>query len=359
MKPLARIAIIAIIASLCSYVLRGEELIDVTASVDKQSAYIGDLIEYSIAITYDSTIQLTPPAAGANLGGFEVKDYNFGEEERLKEGKRRQLISFKLRTFTTGDYVIPPLPIEYKTADSTVKYISADPIKIFIKSMLAEGENVDSLQPRPLKAQASLTGKSRTLWLIIGGAVIIMAAGVGYYMWRRRRGLEPAPYVDPRPSWEIAYTDLAMLKNKNMPEQGEVKKYYFELSEIMKRYLGRKFEFGAVDMTTTEIGEYLTQRSLDESLHEEIIGFSEHADLVKFAKYVPPADRPGIDWDAAYELVTKTKDLMITPPVVTESEPVLVASGDDKEAYEGDPDLRFAPPELRQYFSSDKKEDIS
>jgi len=359
MRLLARIAIIAIIASVCSYAIRGEALIDVTASVDKQSAYIGDLIEYSIAITYDSTIQLTPPAAGANLGGFEVKDYDFGNEEKLKDGRRRQVITFKLRTFTTGDYVIPPLPIEYTTADSTVKYISADPIKITIKSMLAEGESVDSLQPRPLKAQASLAGSSRTLLLIIAGAAILIAAVLGGYFWRRRRKAEPAPYVDPRPPWEIAYTDLTVLKNKNLPEEGEVKKYYFELSEIMKRYLGLKFEFAAIDMTTAEIDDYLQDRSLDEDILESLISFFDHADLVKFAKYVPPEDRPEADWNTAYELVTKTRDIIISPPVTAKPETVMVAAGGDDEVYEGDPELKYAPPELRQYFSSDKQEDDS
>ena len=359
MRPLARIAIIAIIASLCSYAIRGDELIDVTASVDKQSAYIGDLINYSIIITYDSTIRLTPPPAGANLGGFEVKDYNFGEEEKLKDGRCRQIISFKLRTFTTGDYVIPPLPIEYMTADSTVKYISADPIKIFIKSMLAEGDNIDSLQPRPLKAQASLSDKSSILWLIAGAAAIMAIGGVVYYYWRRRRRAESAPYIDPRPSWEIACADLAMLKNKNLPEQGEAKQYYFELSEIMKKYLGRKFAFGAIDMTTSELGDYLCQRSLEKNIQEEIIGFFEHADLVKFAKYLPPADRPDIDWDTAYELVTKTRDMIIFPAPVVEPEPIRTASRDDNDIHDDESDLRFAPPELRQYFSSNNKEDRS
>ena len=32
----------------------GDELIEVTASIDKQSAYIGDLLNYSISIDYDS-----------------------------------------------------------------------------------------------------------------------------------------------------------------------------------------------------------------------------------------------------------------------------------------------------------------
>jgi hypothetical protein len=351
-----RIAIIVIIAMLCSYALRAGELIEVTASVDKQSAYIGDLIKYSIAITYDSTLELTPPPAGANLGGFEVKEYDFGEEETLGDGRHRQSINFDLRTFTTGDYVIPGLPIEYRTPDSTVKYISADPIKIFIKSMLGEGAEIDSLEPRPLKVQASLTGKSWTLWIIVVLAASIIGAAVIYYLIRRRKEEAAAPYVDPRPSWEIAYADLAMLKDKDFPGEGEIKLFYFELSEIMKRYLGRKFEFDAIDMTTAEIGDILSGRSLDEEIFNDTVSLMEHADLVKFAKYVPPIDRPEVDWETAYELVSRSKDLILAPSVEVEQEPVYIGRA-GRSPDEEDSELRFAPPELRDYFSPNDEED--
>jgi len=357
MTPVKRIALIVIASVLVAYACRAADLIDVTAAVDKQSAYIGDLIKYSITITYDSTLQLTPPAAGANLGGFEVKDYDFGEEQKLDDGRRRQTISFDLRTFTTGDYVIPPLPIQYRMQDSTVKYISADPIKIFIKSVLAEGASVDSLQPRPLKAQASLVGKSKTLWIIIALAAVLIAGGLIYYFMRRRKVVEKAPYVDPRPSWEIAFAELALLKDKDLPGQGEVKPFYFELTEIMKKYFGLKFEFDSADMTTTELDEALFDVSLEEELHRDAISFFEHADLVKFAKYIPPFDRPELDWETAYELVTKSRDMIPARRAKVAPEPVLVAA--ERDPNEDDSELRFAPPELREYFSSGEPEDKS
>ena len=329
--------------------------IEVTAAVDKQTAYIADVIDYTISITYDSAIQLTPPAAGANLGGFDVKDYDFGEETTLEDGRRQQVLRFKLRTFTTGEYVIPPLPIEYILPDSTRKYISADPIKINIKSVLAEGANADTLQLRPLKEQFSLAAGSKTTWIIIVAVVVVGVAVAAFFWYRRRKAAQETPFVDLRPSWEIAYSELALLKEQNLLAQGEVKRFYFELSDIMKRYLGRKFEFNAIDMTTVEIGDALAERSLDGDLHRDIMAFFENADLVKFAKYVPPEDRPQADWNDAYELVTRSKDIIVTAPIAV-LEPVMVlpvagATEDD------DSDLKYAPPELREILASRPEED--
>jgi len=326
--------------------LPAAESIEVTAAVDKQTAYIGDLISYTITITYDSTLTLTPPPAGANLGGFDVKDYEIGEERRLEDGRLRQELEFVLRTFTTGEYVIPPLPIEYMAPDSTRKIIGADPIKIEIKSVLAEGTSADTLQPKPFKEQASLIKKNLTVWLIVGLAAILIAGILIYYFIRRRKSKEKEEYIDPRPAWEIAYADLAVLRDQRLPEKGEIKRFYFELSEIMKRYLGKKFEFNAVDMTTVEIGDVLAAIVVNADVHRDFMAFFEHADLVKFAKYMPPEQRPNEDWTAAYELVNRTKDVTAVPPMPEEPEPVGVIRA-ERDTDEADSDLRYMPPELR------------
>ena len=331
--------------------------IEITAEIDKQTAYIGDLLQYTITITYDSTIRLTPPAVGANLGGFDVKDYNVGSEQRLKDGRRQQRMRFGIRTFTTGDYVIPPLPVEYLTADSTVKYIAADPIKIVIKSILAEGAQADTLKPRPLKGQLSLA-QSHTARNVTIITLLVLGAIAAYIIRRRRRRAMPAEIIDPRPAYEIAFEALAMLRERDLPGQGEVRLFYFELSEIIRAYLGKQFGFAALDMTTEEIDDLITARGTGPELRLEIVTFLEHADLVKFAKYIPPADRPDEVWQAAYELFGKTREFVLAFPSETgaEPEPVAVAA-EAVMAAEGDPMLKYAPPELREHPAAKSGED--
>lgn len=327
---------------------QGAGEISVTAAVDKQTVYIGDLIAYSVTITYDSTLRLTPPAVGANLGGFDVKEYHVGGEEKLDGGRHRQVMQFSIRTFTTGDYVIPPLPIEYMKPDSTYKYITADPIKITVKSVLAEGAAADTLKLKPLKGQVSMSKSHKTTIIILTLLAVVAAAGVIFYL-RRRRPVSEA-VVDPRPAWEIACEELAVLREKDLPAKGEVKLFYGELTDIFRRYLQKKFDFPAIDMTTEEIGVHLETTPLVDNIREEITAFLTHADLVKFAKYIPAAERPMQDWETAYALVDKTKDLVVVPPVAPEEPATVlepVAAGGSGTA-DG---LDYAPPELREYLA--------
>ncbi len=329
--------------------------IEITASVDKQTAYIGDLISYTITITYDSMIILTPPAVGSNLGQFDVKDYEAGEEVTIDGGQRRQVLWFSMRTFTTGEYIIPPLPIEYTTADSTVKVISSDAIKINILSVLAEGTEFDTLQLIGLREQASLAGDNTMMILIIIGSVI--AAGIIIFIiwWVKYRKTEEEEFVDPRPSWEIAFTDLALLKNKNLLEKGELKKFYFELTEIIRRYAGKKFEFDAIDLTTAEINDHLIEKSVESWFCDELTNYLEDADLVKFAKYIPSEEQPETDWQKGYELVDKSRDLIYTSPEQKLTEIYIPGyAGRSEEEYN---DLNYAPPELKAQLASAKTDD--
>jgi hypothetical protein len=330
--------------------------IEVTASVDKQTAYIGDIIDYSITIEYDSTISLAPPAVGANLGAFEIKDYDIGEEKVLENNRRQLILRFAIRTFTTGDYVIPPLPVQYTLPDSTEKTIASEPVKITIKSLLAEGEAVDSLKPKPLKAQASLSSGNSRGWILAVCAFVLIAGGVvGYFLWRRKKQIAQEP-VDLRTPWEIAYTELSLLKEKNLPEQGELKLFYIELTDILRRYLGRKFEFNAIDLTTDEIRDYFVEHGYPGELTETMADFLAHADLVKFAKFIPGDDRPDQDWQQAYELVTATRDIM--PHFAPAEQPELVREtvfvAEEKDL---DPRFKYMPPELRERMAADDAED--
>lgn len=324
--------------------------IEVAASVNKQTAYIGDIIEYTVTITYDSTIILTPPAVGLNLGQFDVKDYKVKEEEKLDNGRYRQQLWFGMRTFTTGDYVIPPLPIEYMTSDSTRQIISSDPIKITIKSVIAEGEAMDSLTIRDLKKQASLES-GWPLWLILTVTGLgLLGLALGIWWWAKKRAGEEQEYVDPRPSWEIAFADLALLKNKSYLEDGDLKLYYLELTEIIRRYLGKKFEFEAIDLTTTEIDEYFETIEFDRDFQSGLISFLRHADLIKFAKFVPPPEQPDEDWQTAYELINVSKDMPVIKPEQEQKAqyiPTTLSTNDDD-----DDEWKYAPPGYKELMAT-------
>ena len=126
--------------------------IEIETSVDHAEAYIGDLITYQVAIRYDSSAySLIPPPLGANLGAFDVKDYEPDVVKRLDGDRVESRTIFVLSTFTTGEYTIPPLPVIFELPDSTRKVLLAEPVPITIKSLLADAG--DSVDIKPLKEQ--------------------------------------------------------------------------------------------------------------------------------------------------------------------------------------------------------------
>ncbi|MEP0828078.1 MAG: hypothetical protein HRF51_06105 [bacterium] len=270
--------------------------ITIETAVDKSEIYIGDLINYRLTVIHDSTIVLTPPPIGANLGAFDVKDYQADEEVRLPSGQIKLESRFLLTTFTTGDYVIPPIPVEFMLPDSSVKYLISEPTPIRVKSLLAE--SADTSDIRDIKGPIAFK-EDRTIYYILGGILLLLLVG-GYLYWRiRRRRLGVTSPLDTRKPWEIAYEQLAVLEAKKYLPEKKFKLFYIELTDIIRAFLGRVYQIPALDMTTEEFLEAAEKTEIPVEIKERLEAFLKFADLVKFAKLLPEPEKPAADFEEA------------------------------------------------------------
>ncbi|MFH1686778.1 MAG: BatD family protein [bacterium] len=275
--------------------------IQIETSVDRAEILIGDQITYTFTVTYDSTYELIPPPLGANLGGFDVKDYQTDLVTRLPDGRRQSASRFVLSTFTTGDYVIPPMPAVFNLPDGTRKAVLSEPVAIKVNSLLDEG--ADSLDIKPQKPVYEFQ-RDYTKYYTWGGIALGLLL-LGAYLWwrhRRRRGGQAEP-VDLRPPWEIAFEQLAFLKEKPLLSERRFKEYYLELTDIVRSFLGRMYEVDTMEMTTDEFIVRFSEIRLPGSLFARCREFFPHADLVKFAKYQPESGRAEADIEAAHNMV--------------------------------------------------------
>jgi|GEM_PF-323767 len=279
--------------------------IEIETSVDRAEVYIGDLITYQLIIIHDSTIELVPPPLGANLGAFDVKDYSPDIRSKLPDGRIKSANRFVLSTFTTGDYVIPPIPVMFIKSDSSRKVILSQAVPIKVNSLLAAG--ADSADIKPLKAPYEFKRGLRPYYFW-GGLVLLILAFCGILIWLRlRKKKGGAMPLDLRPAWEIAFERLALLKQQVLVAEGKYKQYYIELTEIARGYLGRMYDINVLDMTTEEFLLLFGERQLPSNLHEDIGRFLRHADLVKFAKFVPERERAESDFDYVHTMVEQVR----------------------------------------------------
>ena len=279
--------------------------VEIETSISKAEIYIGDLVEYDLTIIYDSTIELTPPPLGGNLGAFDVKDYQPDIETKLPDGRIKSENKFTVSTFTTGDYVIPPIPIQFTMPDGSVKTMFSEAVPIKVLSLLLNVD--DSTEIKPLKPQFEFE-RDYTTYYIIGAILLLLLLIAGIIIRQRmRRGQMDGEPVDNRPAWEIAFEKMAFLKQNDYVTKSEFKSYYIELTEILRHYYERVYKQNFTDMTTEELLNCFKNIELPESLYDETKMFFKHADLVKFAKYIPEVARSESDYELVHQMIEKVR----------------------------------------------------
>ncbi len=267
--------------------------------VDKFIITVGEIITYEMEVSVPEGYDIALPPPGAQLGEFFIRDYQFPSPEK-KAGKVEQKFIFKITAYTTGELVIPPVPVMIMKQDKTVARLLAQEIRIQIAPVTSPEE----LEIKDIKPPSSLPFNYLP-WLIGAGAGvgILILAGAGLFLANRYQRA-PAPALEPLPPPDqLALSELAELEASGLLEKGELDVYYTKLSQILRRYLGLRYQIYALEYTTSEILEALKTRGLTHQAYSLIRDFLTETDLVKFARYFPEPD-------ARREIINQAKKII-------------------------------------------------
>lgn len=219
-----------------------------------------------------------------------------------------------------GSLTLPSLAIQ----DSSGKSIArTNPFRIEVKSAIRP-DDPKPQEPAELRPPADL---AFPWWVVIlmafAAALVLGAILYALYRWskNRRTQVAVAPVEPPKPEDEVALLALAQLEKSGALEKGEFKKHYFGVSEILKTYIGRRYDFDAPENTTREMLENLKQAwardfSGSEKRLTALSELFEQLDRVKFTDYVPPLVESRGIVEVAREFVRATRK---APVIMTSS----------------------------------------
>ncbi|MGB2697106.1 MAG: BatD family protein [Candidatus Zixiibacteriota bacterium] len=308
------ILLILILFGIFSLAIAEEEksLISVESKVDKAAITIGDRIIYTLIIKSDPLIKLDPIPLGSNLGAFEIKDYKSLPPEKDKEGKIINRSEYNITTFTTGEYVIPPIEITYTDPKGEKKSISSERIFITVKSVGATQAEMEDI--RGLKPPIDIKVGNKVFYIV--GLLLIAITVLGWFYLRGKAKALKIPELPEelkKPAWEVALSELQQLKESDLLKKKLIKQFYINLSEIIRKYIQRRFQIVALDRTTQEIRQELKGIKIDLMIIEQINSFLQDCDLVKFAKFIPKTERIDENLKQATEIVdfTKPKEVLV------------------------------------------------
>ncbi len=293
-----------------------------SASLDtggKKKVYVGDVIRVRVVVIARNEVPVNLPTS-LDLGAFSLVGREPTRTEQLDGGKTRHELILRVAAFDVGQVTLPAIPITYVPPRKAFKGldpsspVSAPALVVETRPVVQAISSVLANEPHPqLKKNAPPAQilvedrRLKTILLIVAGVLAGVALGFLLYFLLRRRRRRKKPLPPPRPAHEIALEKLVALRSAGYLERGELKPFYFGVSEAIREYLGNRYGFDSLELTTTELMDEMGEVSLTGIHGDELLRFLLDCDLVKFAKYIPPLEEAQRAVAQAEHIVHATK----------------------------------------------------
>jgi hypothetical protein len=288
----------------------------VTARVDKAEARVGDALHLSITAVSPITTPVILPE-NIDLSPFTELERRL-EEKDLGDGKMRREFVLTVAAYQPGALEIPAVEVTYFGKGGEVLSARTPSIPVTIVSLIAN-------EPEPkLKENAGPVPVIQRDYLYAYIAGGLAAAGLGAalaLLIRRRLRARAAhrPPPPPRPAHELALERLDRL-GARLGASDDLLPFIFELSEIIREYLGARFAFDSLELTTEELVLRLRRRVPIREMRGfvlgEVEGWLAGCDLVKFAKVAPSMAEARGALETGIRMVESTRPRPEPPTVV-------------------------------------------
>jgi hypothetical protein len=269
---------IFIASSLCNATM-------IFSRVSQDSLAVGDRISLSVTVMSPRGSQVAPPPTENGFGKFTVKEWTSDKVEK----KNADSLSFNyiLTTYSPECCTIPALSF-IQTVGNAIDTLHTQPVPIRLV-LIPPSRSQDTALIRDIKALERVGAPSLLwLWLILGVICVVIALSIIRHYWKKR--IAPAQIIPPKPPYEEAMELLRILEAKQYIAKGMIREYVFELSDIVKRYVGRRFAINAAEFTTGEMLEWIDISPLEALPRRNLGWFFSTTDPVKFAKWMPDTD---------------------------------------------------------------------
>ena len=274
-----------------------------TFDVDPRNITVGDPFELTITVNVNEDGIVVWPSQD-QLAPAEILNI-----DTLASTGRERSIRYSLSIFEPGDADLPDqaIIVSYPDGADTLRF---DPGIVEVESIL---EGADSLADiRDIRPPVKLRWLFKDLLpYLLGLSAILIICALVYILWKRykrSKGELPLWEPPPLPPDEIALRKLQELADKKLWQNGYFKDFYSELTDIVKEYIGGRYEIIAPEMTTEELLKCrgTTWKPPDEPFRN-LRRILTSADLVKFARFKPAFEECKHNLDVAFTFIFDTR----------------------------------------------------
>jgi hypothetical protein len=297
--------------------------IKVSARLDKTSILLGDQTVLRLSAELPLNRRVSFPMLADTLSA-KVQIVSAGRTDTLTDKNRPgiQVISrdYVITSFDPGLQMVPAL-----TFQSGGKTYATEALPLEVKAVAVDTTKAiyDIKQPLAVSYTFMDWLRDNWPWVLAGLAILLALIGLWYYFRKIRK---PKPVAEKHvplvPEHIVALQRLAALQDKKLWQQGEVKAFYIELTDIIRVYLEKRYLISAQEQTTEEILAGLQGAKIPSESRNSLKELLLLADLVKFAKAQPDSmeNERSIDEANSFVKNTQLRDQQQAPQIDNQEE---------------------------------------
>ncbi|MBL0133312.1 MAG: hypothetical protein IPP79_04485 [Chitinophagaceae bacterium] len=250
----------------------------VKARVDKDSILIGETLRISVEARLPMGETLTWKIPDS-LAHFEWVEKGKPETTDAVDGKKIVQV-LAVTSYDSGYWVIPPIKISVKG-----KSYATDTVGVRVV-YIPQNPTDDYRDIKPIVDVESIK-KFDKKWIILIGMTVLVIVAIIILLRRKKTTQQTTSIVSKLSPYEEAINTLEQLRKKLPDEALQMKPFYTDLNDVLKKYLAGSRQWPSSQKTNEEMIHYLRSSGLSQESILPLFQTLRMADFVKFARYLP------------------------------------------------------------------------
>ena len=279
----------------------------VEATIDSIEILIGQQVEVSVRATAKEGSKVVFPDFRPQqmiTPGVEVVSHKDSATVGIDNGMAVFTHKYRLTSFDGKLYYLPPFTVKVNGKAFKSKSLALKVLEVPVDTTkLDQFYGPKDVQDNPFE----WSDWSAVFWLSVLMLVVMIVA---YWLYLRLRDNKPIiasiKIVKKLLPHQKALKEIEVIKAEKMVTSENQKEYYTKLTDTLRKYIEERYGFSAMEMTSSEIIDRLTETQ-DRQALDELRMLFQTADLVKFAKYSTLINENDMNLVNAIEFINKTK----------------------------------------------------
>jgi hypothetical protein len=274
--------ILSIVAINFSYA--GE--ISVRTSIEPSEILIGQQASLKFQLTQGKDDKVSWPQFSDTVATkVSIIEKLAADTVSLPDDKISITAEYLVSSYDSGFYYIPEFVFETAT-----EKVTSNPVGLTVNTVQVN-EQTDDIHAEKDVMSAPFSWIELAQWTGIGLAIILIIAIIVLllmkFVFKKKVKILPEEPEVIIPAHVVALQKLEQIKTEKIWQQGQIKQFYTDITDVIREYLSGAYCINAMEMTTDEIVALVKKNKDLDEIRLVLKDMLELSDLVKFAKFVP------------------------------------------------------------------------